>query len=153
MKISPDGLTFIKLAEGCELTAYQDSVGVWTIGVGHTKGVCEGQVITQGMADLFLEEDLEDVYDCIRRKVTVPLTQSQFDSLCSFVFNLGCGAFSSSTLRQKINGGDYEGAVAEFGRWVYAGGKVLAGLKKRRAGEAMMFASADPDKTEPGVVA
>ena len=153
MKISADGLNFIKLAEGCYLSAYQDSVGVWTIGVGHTKDVCEGQIITPGMVDIFLEEDLEEVYECIRNRVTVPLNQPQFDALCSFIFNLGCGAFSSSTLRRKINDGDYEGAVAEFGRWVYAGGRVLAGLRKRRAGEAMMFASADPEQTEPGAIA
>ena len=151
MIISQDGLDFIKLAEGCVLKAYQDSVGIWTIGVGHTKGVCEGQVITQGMANSLLEDDLQEVYACIDVKVRVPLTQPQFDALCSFIFNLGCGAFSASTLRRKLNDGDYEGAAGEFKRWVHGGGRVLPGLVKRREGEAIMFASADPETTQPGV--
>lgn len=139
MKISPDGLQFIKDAEGCKLAAYLDSVGVPTIGYGHTDNVHGGMHITQAEADDFLEEDLGSVYACIRAKVTVPLSQGQFDALCSFIFNLGCGAFTSSTLRRKLNAGDYEGAEKEFGRWVNAGGQVLAGLVKRRAGEAEMF--------------
>lgn len=142
MKISADGLEFIKQAEGCRLSAYQDSVGVWTIGVGHTKGVYKGQVITEDEADSLLAADLDDVYGCIRNKVNVPLSQGQFDALCSFVFNLGCGNFAASTLRAKLNAGDYEGAGKEFWRWIHAGGQVLAGLVKRRAGEAEMFSEA-----------
>ena len=139
MNISPDGLEFIKQAEGCKLTAYQDSVGVWTIGVGHTKGVVQGQILTQGMADALLEDDLQEVYDCLADAVKVPLSQGQFDALCSFTFNLGCGSLKGSTLLAMLNRGDYEGAANQFGRWVNAGGTKLDGLVKRRAGEAEMF--------------
>lgn len=142
MKVSPDGLNFIKQAEGCKLHAYQDSVGVWTIGVGHTKGVIAGQIITPGMADALLEDDLQEVYDCIEALVHVPLSQGQFDALCSFAFNLGCGALKGSTLLKMLNSGDYSGAEQQFQRWNKAGGSVLAGLTKRRAGEAQMFSEA-----------
>lgn len=139
MKISPDGLQFIKDAEGCKLAAYLDSVGVPTIGFGHTSGVHGGMTITQAQADAFLDEDLERVYACIRASVEVPLSQGQFDAISSWVFNLGCGRLNASTLLRKLNAGDYAGAEAEFGRWVYAGQQKLAGLVKRRAGEAEMF--------------
>lgn len=142
MKVSADGLNFIKQAEGCKLHAYQDSVGVWTIGVGHTKGVIAGQIITPGMADALLEDDLQEVYDCIEALVHVPLSQGQFDALCSFTFNLGCGALKGSTLLKMLNSGDYSGAEQQFQRWNKAGGLVLAGLTKRRAGEAQMFSEA-----------
>lgn len=141
-KISPAGLDFIRQAEGCRLQAYQDSVGVWTLGIGHTKGVSEGDRITQEEADAFLEADLEDVYPCIAACVKVPLNQRQFDALCSFIFNLGCGSFKGSTLLNLLNKGDYEGAMHQFGRWINAGGKPLAGLVTRRAGEAAMFREA-----------
>lgn len=140
MKISPEGLQFIKDAEGCRLKAYQDSVGVLTIGVGHTRGVTEGMTINQEQADALLEDDLEDCYKAIRDYVEVDLTQGQFDALCSFIFNLGVGAFRASTLLRLLNDGDYVGAKAQFRRWDKAGGAVLAGLTKRRAGEAGMFA-------------
>ena len=137
--ISADGLEFIKQAEGCRLAAYLDSVGVPTVGYGHTLDVHGGMRITQQEADDFLREDLRSVYACIRAYVTVPLSQGQFDALCSFIFNLGCGAFRKSTLLRMLNAGDYEGAEGQFGRWVHAGDSILAGLVKRRAGEAEMF--------------
>ena len=149
MRISPDGLQFIKDAEGCRLTAYRDSVGVLTIGFGHTAGVHGGLSVTPQQAEALLLDDLEAVYRCIQSKVSVPLSQGQFDALCSWIFNLGCGNFAASTLRAKLNEGDYEGAEKQFGRWVHAGGKSLPGLVTRRAGEAQMFAQADPDATNP----
>ena len=142
MKISPNGLQFIKDAEGCKLAAYQDSVGVWTIGVGSTKGVHKGMTITQEQADALLESDLADVYPCIEAHVHVPLSQGQFDSLVSFIFNLGCGAFKGSTLLNLLNKSDYDGAAAQFKRWDHAGDVKLAGLTKRRLGEAEMFSEA-----------
>lgn len=140
VQISPAGLAFIRDAEGCRLESYRDSVGVLTIGVGHTKGVTEGQRITQEQADALLDDDLQEVYPCIAEAVTVPLTQGQFDALCSFTFNLGCGSLKGSRLLFLLNQGDYDGAAQQFGRWVNAGGVKLAGLVKRRAGEAEMFA-------------
>jgi len=142
VKISADGLEFIKQAEGLRLVAYRDSVGVLTIGYGHTNGVHGGMVIDERQATDWLLADLEDVYRCIASKVIVPLSQGQFDALCSWIFNLGCGNFAGSMLRAKLNAGDFAGAEKEFGRWTHAGGRVLAGLVKRRAGEAEMFSEA-----------
>ena len=142
MKISADGLEFIKEAEGLRLDAYQCSAGVWTIGFGHTKGVKKGDTCSKEQAERWLLEDLEDVYKDIRSFVYVPLTQGQFDALCSFVFNLGGHALKDSTLCRLLNEKKYGEAVKQFSRWVYADGQKLAGLVKRRAGEAEMFAEA-----------
>jgi lysozyme len=139
MNISADGLEFIKQAEGLRLKAYQDSVGVWTIGYGHTKGVKEGDTCTSEQAEAWLLLDLGRVYRDIEDFVEVPLSQGQFDALCSFVFNLGGGALQSSTLRRMLNAKDYKGAQQQYPRWCHAGGQRLAGLVKRRAGEAEMF--------------
>ena len=88
-QISAEGLAFIQQAEGCRLNAYRDSVGVLTIGYGHTRLVQDGDTITQDEATSLLEADLAHVYACIRANVRVPLSQGQFDALCSFAFNLG----------------------------------------------------------------
>ena len=140
MKISDEGLAFIKRMEGCSLTAYLDSVKVPTIAVGHTRGVKLGDTCTEEQADQYLLDDLESVYNDIEALVEVPLTQSQFDSLCSFVFNLGGPALRGSTLLKLLNAGDYDAARKQFLRWDKAGGAPLAGLTKRRAAEAAMFA-------------
>jgi lysozyme len=140
MRISPEGLAFIKRMEGCSLTAYLDSVKVPTIGVGHTRGVKMGDTCTEEQADQYLLDDLESVYSDIDALVDVPLTQGQFDALCSFVFNLGGPALRSSTLLKLLNAGDYEAARKQIPRWDKAGKQVLAGLTKRRAAEAAMFA-------------
>lgn len=140
MRISPEGLAFIKQAEGCSLTAYKDSVGVWTIGVGHTRGVKPGDTCTDEQAEQYLLDDLESVYSDIEALVEVPLSQGQFDALCSWVFNLGGPALRGSTLLKLLNQGNYDAARAQFGKWVKAGGETLPGLVKRRAAEAAMFA-------------
>jgi lysozyme len=139
VKTSPAGIKAIEGYEGCRLTAYQDSVGVWTIGVGHTIGVVPGMTITQEEADDLLAEDLANAEAAVNSLVKVPLSQPQFDALASLVFNIGPGAFRSSTLLRKLNAGDYEGAAAEFPRWCRAGDQILPGLEKRRAAEAAMF--------------
>lgn len=140
MRISTEGLAFIKQAEGCRLTAYLDSVGVPTIGVGHTRGVKMGDTCTEEQATQYLLDDLESVYSDIEALVEVPLSQGQFDALCSWVFNLGGPALRGSTLLKLLNAGDYEAARKQFPRWDKAGGVPLAGLTKRRAAEAAMFA-------------
>lgn len=141
MNISDLGLDLIRSHEGLRLVAYQDSVGVWTIGYGHTKGVTEAMAITVGQAEAFLRDDVRQVENCIDKLVTVPLTQGEFDALCSFVFNLGCGSLRNSTLLKKLNDSDYDGASEEFGKWNHAGGKILEGLTKRRLAEAERFES------------
>jgi len=142
MAISPRGLDLIKMHEGCRLEAYQDSVGIWTIGYGHTLSIKQGDTCTQEQAEEWLKSDVHTVENCIDKAVSVPLTQSEFDALCSFAFNLGCAALRNSTLLRKLNASDYDGAAAEFKKWDHAGGKQLAGLTKRRAAEAELFETA-----------
>lgn len=140
MKISNVGLDLIKDFEGCKLTAYQDSVGVWTVGYGSTGGdVCKGLTITQDEAEKRLRKHLEGVERAIGRLVSVPLTQGEFDALCSFVYNLGEGALAKSTLLKLLNASDYDGAAQQFLRWDKAGGQVLAGLTRRRQAEMRRF--------------
>lgn len=144
MNISPKGIEKIKGYEGLSLTAYPDpGTGgrPWTIGHGHTLGVQKGDVITRDQAEKFLHEDLAPVYLTIETNVKVPLTQGQFDALCSFIFNVGSGNFVKSTLLKKLNAGDYKGAAEEFMRWNKAAGRILAGLDARRASERLMFLS------------
>jgi lysozyme len=139
MKVSNNGINLIKRFEGLELKAYKDSVGILTIGYGHTHAVKAGDVITGEQAHAFLREDLQVAEMTINTNVKVKLTQGQFDALASFVFNLGSGNFVKSTLIRKLNAGDYAGAADEFGKWVNAGGKKLPGLVKRRAAEREVF--------------
>ncbi|WP_147198547.1 lysozyme [Pantoea sp. CCBC3-3-1] len=141
MKISNNGINLIKKFEGLELKAYKDSVGILTIGYGHTHGVKAGDVITGQQADAFLREDVHVAELAVNANVKVKLTQGQFDALVSFIFNLGAGNFVKSTLLKKLNAGDYAGAADEFGKWVNAGGKLLPGLVKRRAAEREAFNS------------
>lgn len=136
---SQAGIDLIKSFEDCRLTAYQDSVGVWTIGYGHTNGVYAGMTITQAQAEEFLRSDLKTAENAVNGKVTYPITQNMFDALVSLTFNIGTGNFGSSTLLKKLNQGDINGAANEFDRWVYAGGKVEPGLVSRRAVEKEMF--------------
>ncbi|MFT0213516.1 lysozyme [Pseudomonas sp. F1_0610] len=139
MKTSKAGIELIKRWEGCKLTAYQDSVGVWTIGYGHTRTAKKGMTITQEQADTLLLEDITEHEKFIARYVNVTLSQGQYDALSSFVFNLGGGALQKSTLLKCLNAQDYQAAAKEFDKWVYAGGQKLNGLVKRRAAERRMF--------------
>ncbi len=141
MEISDAGVAFIEAHEGCKLEAYLDSVGIPTIGYGHTSGVSEGDTCTQEQADQWLRDDLSEAEDCVNKVVAVPLTQNQFDALCSFTFNLGCGALKGSTLLRLLNQGDTENSAKEFVKWDRAGGKVVAGLLKRRQDEQALFNS------------
>ena len=139
MNLGYEGTKLLKFFEGCKLTAYQDSVGVWTIGYGHTKGVLEGMTITQEGAEQLLQTELEEYEGYIEKYVTVPLTQNQFDALVVWVYNLGPTNFRNSTLLKELNAGNYNAAGQEITRWNKAGGKVLAGLVKRREAEAQLF--------------
>lgn len=141
MQTSNKGMDLIKRFEDLKLGAYRDSVGIPTIGYGHTHNVKMGDVITGEQADKYLREDLLVAELTINTNVKVKLTQNQFDALASFVFNLGSGNFVKSTLLKKLNAGDFAGAAGEFGKWVNAGGKKLAGLVKRRAAEREVFIS------------
>ena len=122
--------------EGCKLTAYRCPAGVWTIGVGHTKGVKQGQKITEAQAISLLKGDLLPCEKYVN-DLGVCKTQGQFDALVDFCFNLGTGALGRSTLLKFIRQGKAEQYIrGEFAKWVKSGGKTLAGLVKRRAWEA-----------------
>ena len=139
MKISDDGINLIKNYEGCKLFAYRDSVGVATIGYGHTKGVRMGQAITQKQADDFLREDIVVVEKTLNQ-LGINFKQNQFDALCSWVFNLGCGNLTHSTMCKKMmTGASDEDVTDQLVKWCNAGGKPLLGLMKRRVAEANMF--------------
>jgi GH24 family phage-related lysozyme (muramidase) len=140
-KTSEVGIKLIKNFEGCRLSAYQDSVGVWTIGYGHTKGVHFGQSISQTEADKLLKQDLAVFESGVNNLVKVELKQCQFDALVSFSFNVGIGAFSTSTLLKKLNQKAYGEAANQFLRWNKAGGKILTGLTRRREAEKSLFLS------------
>jgi len=139
MKLSQAGIDLIKSFEGYRSEAYQCSAGVWTIGYGHTNSVLPLQKTTPEQAEKFLRDDVADAVSAVNRLVKVSLSQAQFDALVSFTFNLGGSALASSTLLKKLNAKDYYGARQQFKRWNKAGGKVLAGLVRRRAAEAELF--------------
>ena len=139
MNISVEGTSLIKKFEGCELEAYQDSVGVWTIGYGHIKDVKQGDKINQDEAENLLEEEMPEYEGYINDMVEVSLEQCQFDALVSWVYNLGPTNLSSSTLLKVLNEGKYDEVPFQIKRWNKAGGKVLEGLTRRREAEALLF--------------
>ena len=140
MKTSEKGKRFIKEKEGLRLEAYRCCGGVLTIGYGHTAGVVPGMKIDLMQAEkMFLEDLQEKAESVVNRLVKVPLTQGQYDALVSFTFNLGAGNLMKSTLLKLLNSGDYNGAAKQFKRWNKSGGKITAGLVKRREEEERMF--------------
>ena len=136
MKINQKGLDIIKEFEGCILKAYKCPAGVWTIGYGHTEGVHNGMVISKDQAEDLLKVDVkifEDGVEQLLRKA--PTTENQFSAYVSLSYNIGLGAFGkSSTLREHI-AGNYQLAENKILLWNKAGGRVLAGLIRRRKAE------------------
>ena len=136
MRISQQGLDLLIAREGKRNDAYLDSVGVWTVGVGHTgPEVHAGLHWTDEQVADALRADLDRFEDAINDSVTVGLEQCQFDALASFVFNVGNGAFSSSTMLKKINLGQFELVPAQFDRW-----HIPPEITRRRNGEREQFA-------------
>lgn len=144
MNISNNGMQFICRWEGVRYEAYQDTGGVWTLGYGHTRGVRSGQRCSEEDAQAFLRSDLQSVETALAQKVTVPISQGQYDALASFVFNIGTSAFSQSTLLNKLQQRDYAGAAGEFPRWCHDNGRVINGLLARREAEQAMFLQDNP---------
>ena len=142
MTYSKEGLALTERFEGCKLEAYQDQVGVWTIGYGHTRGVHAGMTCTMEQAAQWLAEDTMEAQDAVNRFVSVDLTQHEFDALVDFVFNLGAGAFQRSTMLRLLNAGNHAGAADQFQLWDRAGGQVVAGLLRRRLAEKQEFLNA-----------
>lgn len=143
MKISEDGLELIKKFEGCETTAYQDSVGVWTIGFGHTKGVEEGQTCSIEDAESMLADEMDEYEGYINNMVKVDLQQHEFDALVAWVYNLGPTNLGESTMLKVLNGGQFDRVPDEMNRWTRAGGEILEGLVRRRQAESLMFQDLD----------
>ncbi|MBF2003654.1 MAG: lysozyme [Synechococcales cyanobacterium C42_A2020_086] len=142
-QINAKGLQLLKSFEGLELRAYQDAVGVWTIGYGTTSGVRPGMVITEAQAEELLKRDLARFERAVSDLVEVPLTDDQFSALVSFAYNVGEGALASSTLLRLLNQRNYQGAADQLLRWDKAGGRPLAGLTRRRRAERALFLGQD----------
>ena len=142
MKIEKQGLELIKMFEGLRLQAYMPTpIDVPTIGYGHTKTAKMGMKITEAGAEALLKQDLAWVEAVVNKNVTAPLTQPQYDALCSFVYNLGGTNFKRSTLLKKLNNKAYSEAADELLRWDKQGSKVLSGLTRRREAEKALFLS------------
>lgn len=149
MEISQKGIQLIEEFEGCRLVAYYDSVGVLTIGYGHTNNtasareypVYPGEQISMEQAQTILKADLVTYENAVNNAVKVPLTQGEFDALVSFTYNLGIGTLRNSDLLAYLNSKNYSAAANCFTEYVYAGGTVLAGLVRRREAEKELFLS------------
>ena len=146
MLVSNNGVDLICEFEGEQLIAYDDGVGVWTIGFGTIKypngvRVKKGDTCTLDQAKEYMRHDLIEFEHTVNSSVKVPLNQNQFDALVSLAYNIGSNAFKSSTLVKKLNAGDYQGAADQFNAWVNAGGKRMQGLVNRRDREKLLFLS------------
>lgn len=140
---SPAGRLAIMQREGCKLTAYQDSVGVWTIGVGHTGRasppmVYEGMTINNATAEAYLAADLTPFENVVNASVKVPISQNAFDALVSLSFNIGARGFQGSSVLRQLNLGRYEVAADDFRMW-----EIPPELKSRREGERAQFLRPD----------
>ena len=140
MRISDAGLSIIKEFEGFSTVPYRDGAGKMTIGFGHLirRGELFVEIDEDAGIDL-LRDDVRDAENAVDTLVTVPLNQNEFDSLCSFTFNLGAGSLRDSTLLRLLNARDFDGAAAQFTRWKYIGDAVSNGLSRRREMERALF--------------
>lgn len=143
MSPSPTSRAVVEFFESCELEAYVDGGGVYTIGFGHTEGVYPGMTITKEAAIAFLKSDMEEHCNYVRDLVTTPIPQTTFDALSSWTFNLGGNALRTSTLLRKLNAGDLDAVPYEMLRWAHDNGEWVRGLAKRRHAEALMCLGAD----------
>ena len=143
MKTSPKGIALIKEFEGLRLKAYKCPGGVWTIGYGHTVGVKPGMVISEAQAEEYLKADLI-AFERYLNGLRLALNQNQFDALISFIYNVGTGNFSNSTLLRKVRANPQDNSIMdEFLRWVYSKDRVLPGLQRRRLAEMKLYFSND----------
>lgn len=140
--IPEQALDLARRFEGLYLSAYQDPVGIWTIGYGHTRGAHAGQVIDNDIANTFLIEDMTDaVNGALRQCPVLALYPYRLAAVADFVFNLGESRLKISTMRKKINAKNWSEADREIRKWVFAGGRKLAGLVLRRAAEGQLILS------------
>jgi lysozyme len=158
-KLTAAGANLIKHFEGClkphegKFKAYKCPAGDLTIGHGHTnhhgRKFNSGDVWSQVECDAEFLSDMAGFEAAVRRLVKVPLEPWQYDALVSFAYNCGEGNLGKSTLLKKVNANDFAGAAKEFAKWNKGGGKVLAGLTRRRASEALLFQNI-PDENYDG---
>jgi lysozyme len=145
MITNSEGIALIKQFEGLSLRAYQDTGRVWTIGYGHTNGVFAGMIISKEEAEEFFQEDLHEAEAIVQAHAQVPLTGNQFSALVAFIFNVGYqGVWNREHNRptiifEKLNKGDYQGAANQLDSWIHDNGRVVEGLKNRRAAEKSLF--------------
>jgi len=140
-----EGVTLVTAFEGYSPTPYRCAAGVWTIGFGTTR-YPDGRRIT-GLdrdctwleAEVWLHHELAKAEQTVMRYCKPYLCDKQRAALASFVYNLGSGAFRASTLRRRINSGDWDDVPYQLSRWNKAGGRVLRGLTRRRAAEADLW--------------
>ena len=158
MNVSPKAVAMIKHHEGVRQKPYRCPAKLWTVGVGHVMypeqaklpidqreavniRIEDFRIFSMEEVDAILRADLDRFERGVERYITVPLTQGMFDALVSFSFNVGLGTLQRSTLRQKLNRGDKEGAADELLKYCMAGGKILRGLQNRRIDERALFLS------------
>ncbi|QAZ38420.1 hypothetical protein C1M51_02730 [Methylibium sp. Pch-M] len=137
--INQAGVELLKQWEGCRLTAYQDIVGVWTIGWGRTTDVQEGDTCTQEQADEWLREELVGFRDAVLKACTKPPTPNELSALTVFAYNVGVRAMTQSTALRRHNNGDPEGCIEAMKWFNMAGGRVVKGLIARRHAEAVLY--------------
>ena len=138
-------VAFAEPFEGWRAAPYQDPGGVWTYAWGSTRDL-NGDPVTESTppatlaeGDTLMARDLAASAREIAADVHVALTSEETIALEDFIYNVGAGNFRSSTLLRKLNAGSYLLAAREFDRWDHAGGRVLAGLLRRREAERVEF--------------
>ena len=141
--ITQNGIDLIKRFEGFSRTVYFCPAGYPTIGYGHVVKPHEDFLagIDEAQAEELLRQDAVIAERAVLRLINVPLTDGQFDALVSFTYNLGGGALQRSTLRRKINREEHADVPEQFMRWVWAGGRKLKGLVRRREAEGLLYIS------------
>ena len=143
--INERGIEMVKSFEGLALRPYVCAGGVNSVGYGATRSSTGGPIdldmepISETEAEALLIRDLESSEGWVSRLIKTALTENQYSALVSFTFNVGAGALQRSTLRMKLNRSEYQGAADEFPKWRIAGGRILAGLVRRRAAERALF--------------
>jgi lysozyme len=142
--VSARGRALIKQFEGFREHAYQDVVGVWTIGYGFTRGVAPGQHMTPQQAEARLITELLGYEQAVLSACTLEPNQNQLDAMCSLAWNIGIAGFLRSTVLRAHNRGDFQSASRAFGLWNKAGGREWAGLTRRRAAEAALYLEPAP---------
>lgn len=142
MNCNSSGRLLIESFETFESLVYQDQNGVWTQGYGHTNGItADSPPCTLEQANAWLAGDLAWAEAVVTRRVHVPLTENQFSALCCLVFNIGSGNFQESSALGFLNAGQYDKVPAAMALWNRAGGKVSAGLVRRRTAEGLLWAA------------